>query len=457
MKHHLSHNFDSDFHCRQKRSNMKNRTSSLIWISTFLLFINNAVAFVPRQQATRHHVASLYHSPAAASPLYYRDRDTTEEQLTDSISSTKTSRSQNAFAGSGSDSDDSSGVSMTSIRAIWFNQASIFLFATALVAGASIAFGGPADFSLLHWNGSPSFHSFFDWDLTSLRLLEGFLATLPLIALGSLVEKSDTRDASRVNFSTTNMVISLFGRRKSPSEPDATGSPVAMFLSGAIALSTGISEEIVFRGYIPMAIASLTDSIPYALLGQAILFAFAHISPRSTSGENKVVGGLQFANGLWYGLVYLMSGGDILPCIMAHMLYDMHVLCETWCVINQQMDYTEQAFQHHLDEEEEQAVQRIQQQAGPSLNTETLNFARRFFYAFDYEHKGTLSLSDVQRAVSYAFLKDKATPEPEKVQAVFDKVLETRTESSHTPAERLSVPEFLRVLFALKSRGGAVA
>ncbi len=206
-----------------------------------------------------------------------------------------------------------------------------------------------------------------------------------------------------------------------------------------------------------MAIASLTDSIPYALLGQAILFAVVHISPRSTSGENKVVGGLQFANGLWYGLVYLMSGGDILPCIMAHMLYDMHVLCETWCVINQQMDYTEQAFQHHLDEEEELAVQQIQRQAGPSLNTETLNFARRFFYAFDYEHKGTLSLSDVQRAVSYAFLKDKATPEPEKVQAVFDKVLETRTESSHTPAERLSVPEFLRVLFALKSRGGAVA
>jgi hypothetical protein len=133
----------------------------------------------------------------------------------------------------------------------------------------------------------------------------------------------------------------------------------------------------------------------------------------------------------------------------------MHVLCETWTSINSQMDYTEDAFQQRLDEEEEQAIQRIQQQAGPSLNMDTLNFARRFFYAFDHEHKGSLSLSDVQRAVTYAFLKKSVVPEPERVEHVFEKLLGSREDTSSAPADRLSVSEFLRLLFTLKSQRSA--
>jgi hypothetical protein len=258
-----------------------------------------------------------------------------------------------------------------------------------------------------------------------------------------------------VNFSTTNMVISLFGRRKTADDPTATSSSLVMALSAAIAISTGMSEEVVFRLYIPTAIAGLTHSLPLALVGQAALFSLGHISPRSTTGENKVVGSLQFVNGLWYGLVYLMAGGDVLPCIIAHILYDMHFFCETWMTINRQMDYTQEAFQKKLDPSEELAIQKIQQKAGPSLNTETLNFARRFFYAFDYDHKGSLSLQDAQRAVSYAFLQDKNVPPPIKVEEVFDKVLETRQPAHSTyfpPPDRLSVSEFLHVLLALKSQ-----
>jgi membrane protease YdiL (CAAX protease family) len=432
---------------------MNHRQQSLLWISLFILFRHDAVAFTAPLAAHRRGVSKpsghQLSAHQASTPLHYRDRHASEEHMTDPISS---SRPQ-------SPSDDAlsdpyrSGISMSLIRAIWFNQASILLFATTMIAGMTLVSDGSVDFSSLHWNGSPTFHSFYDWDLTSLRVLEGFLATLPMIALGSTIEKSDKRDASNVNFSTTNMVISLFGRRKSSTDPEATSSSLVMLLSAAIALSTGISEEMVFRGYVPMAIGSLTQSIPLALTGQAALFAFAHISPKSTSGENKVVGGLQFLNGLWYGLVYLMTGGDILPCMIAHMLFDMHVLCETWMVVNKQMDYTQVAFQQQLGESEEQAIRQIKQQAGPSLNSETLNFARRFFYAFDYDHKGSLSLSDVQRAVSYAFLKDKVIPEPKKVEEVFGKVIDTRDPSAPTPAGRLSVSEFLRVLFALKSRG----
>ncbi len=343
--------------------------------------------------------------------------------------------------------------SMPLIRAIWFNQAAIFLLATAMATLASFVSGNELGLSSLHWNTSPDYHSLFDWSMNQARLIEGVLATIPMVILGSAIEQSDRRDASHVNFSTINMVISLFGRRKSSRDPEATSSTKAMTMAALIALSTGLSEELVFRGYIPTAIETISHSFPLALSGQAALFAVAHISPKASSDENKIVGGLQLLNGLWYGVVYTVSGGDVLPCIIAHMLYDMHVLCSTWHGINKQMDYTQDAFQQELAASENGALEKIQQKAGPSLTTDTLNLARRFFYAFDYEHKGSLCVADVHRAVTYAFLQDEVVPDSEEVDDVFDHLLHSRDASSNNPQNRLTVSEFLRLLFTLKSKG----
>lgn len=401
--------------------------------------------------------SSLQLSAFQVSPFFrYRDSKPSEQPLGSVNSAIPPSEIKETPA-STSSSDTNQEVqrskqSMDLIHAIWLNQGAILLFGTALATVATFLSSGAVGLSSLHWNGGSDFHSFFDWSLNEIRLLEGILATIPMIALGTLVENSDRREASQVNFSTINMVISLFGRRRSSRDPEATNSSTVMILSGLIALSTGISEEMVFRGYIPTAIESVSHSLPLALLGQAVLFALAHISPKSSPGENKVVGGLQLANGLWYGLVYAASGGDIVPCIIAHALYDMHVLCETWCSINKQMDYTQDAFQRDLDTKEVEALAMMQRQAGPSLNDETLNFARRFFYAFDYEHKGSLCLSDVFRAVNYAFLQDSVIPPQEDVEKIFDSVIDTRDASLDYPGDRLTVSEFLRLLFTLKSK-----
>ena len=410
------------------------------------------------------------------SSLYYRDRDDADEVLTTTGRRLPTNQgnqeshqplpTQNTAATGDQENDltekDSSvkknGISMPLIKAIWFNQATILLLTTATAAGASLAAGGGfANLAGLHWNAGASFFSLFDWkSLFSFRLIEGILAAIPVISLSAFVEKSDHREASHVSFSTTNMVISLFGRRRTQEEPSATSTPQVIGLSSIIALTTSISEELLFRGYIPAAILGMTQSLPVALAGSAGLFALGHVSPRSSAGENKVVGSLQFLNGLWYGLVYLMTGGDILPCIIAHLIYDMHVFCETWHTINTQMDYTQEAFRQQLPESEELAIQKIQEEAGPALNTETLNFAKRFFYAFDYEHKGSLSLSDCQRAISYAFMQDEAFPPPFEVSEMCKAVLESREEElCQTPTDRLSVSEFLRVLFALKAQNWA--
>eukprot|EP00980_Cylindrotheca_fusiformis_P004528 scaffold961_cov122-Cylindrotheca_fusiformis.AAC.36 len=389
------------------------------------------------------------------SSMFFRnDVTAVEEVMPDSKFSPP--RNQQSQQNKGSSNTNLPGVSMSLIRSIWYNQASILLLATSAAAGASLLFGGDSalDLSSLHWTGSQHFHSLFDWKITPLRLLEGLVAAIPLVALGNFVETSDDQDASHVNFATTNMVITLFGRRKSEDDPSATGSEFVMLLSLAIALSTGLSEELVFRGYTPLALGSISHSIPFALIGQAALFAFAHTSFASSIGQNKVILGLQFLNGLWYGLVYQWTGGDIIPCVISHMLYDMHVLCETWHVINTQMDYTQEAYQRKLSDIEEVAIRRIQDEAGPALNTQTLNFARRFFFAFDSQHEGTLSLHDVQRAVSYAFLKDRVSPGAEKVEKTFTRIIESRDASFYDgPSDRLGVSEFLRLLFTLKSNG----
>jgi membrane protease YdiL (CAAX protease family) len=355
-------------------------------------------------------------------------------------------------------SQDTSSISMSLITSIWLNQLTLLLFVTSIAVFTSFFGGHPLDISGLHWNGIHEFHSLFDWKLSWFRVVEGVLATIPMVAVGCMVENSDKRDFTLVNFSTTNMVISLFGRRKSNMEPTASSPSQVMLLSAAIGMSTGVSEELIFRGYIPTAFASITHSIPLALLGQAILFAGGHLSKKARPEENRLVGSLQLFNGLWYGLVYLMSGGDVLPCIISHILYDCHILCETWMVINDQMDYTQESSQSALDEEERRSISRLQEKAGALLNTDTISFARRFFFAFDYDHVGRLSLSDCKRAINYAFMNDKAIPDTKTVEDLFEWAQQSRM-SPHTSSEavstalpdRLNFPEFLQVLLVLRS------
>lgn len=346
--------------------------------------------------------------------------------------------------------DDPNTLSMPLIQYICANQAMLLLIASSVTMAASFFGDSPMEMLSLHWNGGQAFHSLFDWQPSSVRAMEGILASLPLIGVGQLIERSDNTDASRFNFATTNMVISLFGRRESELDLAAAKSSQVMGLSALIGISSGISEEMIFRGYIPAAIAALTHSPLMALFGQAALFAVGHLSKDAQPGENKMNVSFQFLIGLWYGTVYLAAGGDILPCILAHALYDMHTLCETWMQVNNQMDYTQESSMKRIEEEESLAVRRLQSETGAKLNKETVSFARHFFYAFDTDHVGRLSLSDCQRAVSYAFMNDSITPSPKVVKDLFRQTTEQRSDGTKWE-DRLDFSEFLHILFVLRT------
>jgi membrane protease YdiL (CAAX protease family)/Ca2+-binding EF-hand superfamily protein len=340
------------------------------------------------------------------------------------------------------------------------SQALTLFGVTAATAMTLAASGHPFDLSSIHWNGSAEFYSLWDLHLTTTRVIEGVIATVPLVYLGAQIEGSDHRDVSHCNFSTMNMVMTLFGRREhehkdgAASQTPETPMMHALVLSTALALVTGVSEEIVFRGILPSVIFNFAQSVPVTLFGQAFLFGSCHLSQQSpSSGENKVVVGIQTTNGLWYGLVYLATGGDILPCIIAHALYDIHLFVETWMKINDQIDYTESSVLQMLNLDDEIEIRRIKREAGPALSTETLAHARRFFYAFDYEHRGSLSESDVKRAVSYAFLQGKVQPDEDRVADLFKRMLQERDGEfvEKSLRDRLRLSEFLKLLFLLKA------
>ncbi len=92
------------------------------------------------------------------------------------------------------------------------------------------------------------------------------------------------------------------------------------FLSVLLSGVTGFCEEIIFRGLVPhMLLTPICAGDPaLACVGQASLFALGHTSPFTSFQENKIVASIQFLNGLWMGSLFLMTGGDVVPCIISH-------------------------------------------------------------------------------------------------------------------------------------------
>ena len=249
---------------------------------------------------TRSHAFAGHNGKRLARPtaiystrVYYRDRSEDEEQWTATATQPK-----------------KSGINVPMIRGICLGQLSTLLVATFLAMASGV------DLDAMQWTDTATANSMFDGSLTTLRVGMGVAAAIPMILWSGLVEDSSKRDATHVNFATTNLVVSLFGRRHHDSSGPTTTTLEVIGLSTLLTLVTALSEEIVFRGYVPVALSTVIPSLPAVLLLQACFFGWSHVHPASKKGENQVVASLQTMNGLWHGAVYLMTGGDLLPCII---------------------------------------------------------------------------------------------------------------------------------------------
>jgi hypothetical protein len=198
--------------------------------------------------------------------------------------------------------------------------------------------------------------------------------------------------------------------------------------------TAGLCEETVFRQQVPALIAHYTgNTLLLPLIGQAALFGLGHFSPRVSLMENGIVIGLQAVNGLVHGLLYVSTGGNIIPCIVAHAIYDFVVFFKTWLDANAQIEYAERMYLEPLEPELEKEVNKIK------IDPQVLKAIKRLFYTFDFDKNKTLSLSEVRKGFAYmAIEKQGKPPKQEELDAMFQKVADPNT-------ERLSFPGFLRM------------
>ncbi|CAM9530788.1 unnamed protein product [Phaeothamnion confervicola] len=103
-------------------------------------------------------------------------------------------------------------------------------------------------------------------------------------------------------------VLQLFGARRA--------LPSVIAYSVALALSAGVAEELLFRGVIQQYLTGVIGPLG-AVLVAAVLFGLAHDPVPGASAVVEAFYGLNF------GLVYLLSGGNIWAAAVCHALYDV--------------------------------------------------------------------------------------------------------------------------------------
>jgi hypothetical protein len=262
------------------------------------------------------------------------------------------------------------------------------------------------------------------WDQV---LLLGCGGAVPLIYL--------SHDIPNAIFNTTNeygtaiyrhqvdvahMVLQMLGQRRqhlvtpSPntqiaadiSSNTSTGSSI--FVLSIVTVITSTSAEFLYRYCIPMILYSITSSYTISIFVSSILYGLSHIQWDSRIIGTKVISNSrmvftqQTLAGIWYSMICLCSGGNIAPAIIVHYMYDMDLLTSTWHRINNQLDYVD------LVQQQQQQVPTnmvVHSPSIPTLTNEAVEVSRRFFYAFDSEHVGSLSEKDVYHATQYILYK----------------------------------------------------
>jgi len=379
------------------------------------------------------------------------------------------------------------GMNVPLIRALLVNQSAILTLASIAFAVAVVVlrgFGALFDLNeIFAWSGFEDLGAVRDSSLTLSRILWGIGGAVPLLAFSNAVENSDRRAFANVNFSTITLVMTLFGRR-SPPPPEFLPPKAVARLGGnvrenypttktfdvvlqslTLSSTAALCEETVFRRYASSILSILTNgNLSQVVVGQALLFGLGHANPKSGLAENAITVGLQTVTGLGFGAIYLASGGDLVPCIVAHAVFDFVTFLGTWTQANRQLEYAERRCHEPLPGSADAEVRRILSRSAVARRTNTdprllYNTIKRLFYIFDFDEDGTLSLSEVRKGIAYMSLERGAgiPPPNAKIDELFDRVVAARGPPSagtgSSRPDRLDFADFVR-LYSTMMGGG---
>jgi len=231
--------------------------------------------------------------------------------------------------------------------------------------------------------------------LTPSAVALGCFGALPLIGLGLLVEKSDTRLGAAQTRDTQAIVLRLYGTATSPA---VVGS-----IAGLLCLVTGICEETSFRGLVfPVLALKLNPTLGW--LASSLIFGFAHYSGGFTL---DVLANLLLLSvcGLWFGGLAVVSGGNLAAPIIAHTLYDFQSMFGSYLAVSDRIGYVRKQMVKskewgELEEPSRSmvAVDRLREQY--KLPDDFISTARAVFYLMDSKRNGVLDSLEFRQGLA---------------------------------------------------------
>lgn len=141
---------------------------------------------------------------------------------------------------------------------------------------------------------------FLTLSISARGLVQGLLATVPMLAMFVLLSRSRARFVHEIRERVDEAVALLF-------------SNASVFQIAMVCVAAGFGEEALFRGFLQGALESWLGRAPALLLASAV-FGVAHPVTPAYAAIATVIG-------LYFGFLWVLSGNLLAP-IVAHGLYD---------------------------------------------------------------------------------------------------------------------------------------
>eukprot|EP00752_Nemacystus_decipiens_P008304 g7423.t1 len=214
----------------------------------------------------------------------------------------------------------------------------------------------------------------FSWPAVGL----GCLGALPIFLVSVLLEKSGVDFFRKIDQDTKLYVVQVFGAQRN--------WPVVSFWSLVLAANAGFFEEVLFRGVIQQWLSTVLGGIP-ALGIASVLFGLAHSPVPGASSFTEACYGANF------GLLYMISGGNILVPIVAHVVYDLLTFLEVHQRATEQLKTTLEGSLPQKEQEKKNVATVVKKF---NLSQKFVDMSYGIFQQLDLDKNGAIDLKELQ-------------------------------------------------------------
>ncbi|CAM9705136.1 unnamed protein product [Ectocarpus sp. 13 AM-2016] len=206
----------------------------------------------------------------------------------------------------------------------------------------------------------------------------GCLGALPIFLVSVLLEKSGVDFFRKIDQDTKLYVVQVFGAKRN--------WPVVSLWSFVLAANAGFFEEVLFRGVIQEGLSTVIGDIP-ALVISSVLFGLAHSPVPGASSFTEACYGANF------GLLYMMSGGNLLVPIIAHVLYDLLTFLEVHQRATAQLETTLRGDLPQKEQEKRNVATVVKKF---NLSEKFVDMSYGIFQQLDLDKNGVIDQKELQ-------------------------------------------------------------